>query len=183
MPARACPSCRAPLQPLLADRVLLDRCFACKAMWFDAGELGLVAGTQGTPEMTREQPAAKCPACAGMLWFARLGACELLACIECGGNSVSDAQFARATQEGAARKALPRLEFVCVGCKDRYPLTQCQRVVPGLACARCAERFPPAPAPCHRERPVEGAAKPTRTASDDEWRDWWRFVEDLFDAI
>ena len=23
----------------------------------------------------------------------------------------------------------------------------------------------------------------SRTASDDEWRDWWRFVEDLFDAI
>ncbi|MCE9669692.1 zf-TFIIB domain-containing protein [Myxococcus stipitatus] len=177
------------MQPLFADRVPLDRCFACKAMWFDAGELGVVAGSQGTLEMTREQPAARCPGCQGMLWFARLGACELLACIDCGGNYVADAQFARATREGAARKELPRLEFVCVGCKDRYALTQCQRVAPGLACGRCAERFPPPSVTPPRAREASGSrsAPPpkstTRSTNDDDPWDWWHFVEDLFDSL
>lgn len=135
------------MQPLYVDRVELDRCLNCKGMWFDGGELERVSGKQGVPRMTRPQPACRCPACASDLWFASLRGCEALACVGCGGCFVTDAQLQRANTVRPASVPQPVMQFICVGCKDRYRVHTGQRVATGLACQRCAPRLPPPPIP------------------------------------
>ncbi|XXF79049.1 zf-TFIIB domain-containing protein [Myxococcaceae bacterium GXIMD 01537] len=147
MPTRRCPSCAQPMQTLFVERVELDRCLRCKATWFDGGELERVSGKQGAPTMTRPQPACRCPGCAGDLWFASLRGCEALACVGCGGCFVTDAQLQRAEKVRPASVPRPAMQFVCVGCKDRYAVNTGQPVAAGLACQRCAPRLPPPPAP------------------------------------
>jgi len=172
------------MQPLYLDRVELDRCFRCAATWFDPDELVRVSGVQRTPEMTRTQPACRCPACGEHLWFARLHTCEVLTCVGCGGSFVTDAQLERAAM-GRLTGRVPRaMQFICVGCKDRYTLADSTRVKSGLACARCAERLPPAPQdlpPRRAERPHPGAS-PATTNSQGEGR-WMELLGDLFDLL
>lgn len=133
------------MQPLFVDRVELDRCLRCKATWFDGGELERVSGKQGTPTMSRPQAACRCPACAGDLWFASLRHCDVLACVGCGGCLITDAQLHRADTRRPTSAPRPAMQFICVGCKDRYAITTSQRVATGLACKRCAPSLPPAP--------------------------------------
>jgi Zn-finger nucleic acid-binding protein len=151
------------MQPLFVDRVELERCLRCKATWFDGGELERVSGKQSAPSMKRPQPACRCPACPGDLWFASLRHCDVLACVGCGGCFVTDAQLQRA---GTGRPAsAPRLamQFICVRCKDRYAISTGQRVATGLACQRCAPHLPPPPP---EPSPSPGGTDPIAQAPD-----------------
>ena len=157
MPSRACPFCHRTLQTLFHGRIELDRCLDCEATWFDRDELGHLAGARGAPVMTREQPVGRCPGCGGLLWSARVEGCELLACIDCAGCIVTDNQLRRVLREPRLQSGPPQLQFVCVGCKDRYAFEKAQRVTTGLACVRCAATLPRwEPPPPRMDPPAEG---------------------------
>lgn len=145
------------MQVLFHERIELDRCLDCEATWFDGGELARVSGARGAPVITREQPAGRCPGCGGLLWSARVGDCALLSCIACAGCFVTDNQLRRAFPDPRHRPGPPLLQFVCVGCKDRYAFEKAERVTSGLACARCAANLPRwEPPPPRMEPSVEG---------------------------
>ncbi|GIW18436.1 zf-TFIIB domain-containing protein [Tepidiforma sp.] len=46
---RPCPSCARPMEPIPAGPAVLDRCPACRAAWFDTGELVRVFGIPPAP--------------------------------------------------------------------------------------------------------------------------------------
>lgn len=181
MPARSCPTCTRPLQPLYADHIELDRCFACAATWFDPGEFERVSGERGAPVMTREHPACGCPGCGEHLWFARIKDCDVLACVDCGGCFVTDVQARRATVDSPAPRRQWTMQFVCVGCKDRYALSEHQQVAAGLACARCAERLPAVPPPKQGGK-TNAAPVSSSTNSVLDWG-WVELVGALFDLF
>ncbi|WP_164000696.1 zf-TFIIB domain-containing protein [Pyxidicoccus caerfyrddinensis] len=172
MPARTCPSCSQPLQVLFHGRLELDRCLSCEATWVDRDELAPVSGARGAPELTRDHPVGRCPGCAGLLWSARVDGLELLSCITCAGCFVTDNQLRRAQREPQRRPGTQSLQFVCVGCKDRYPFEKATRVTTGLACAHCAESLPrwqPPPPPVQSSAPgapLPGAMGPFETVVD-----------------
>jgi Zn-finger nucleic acid-binding protein len=159
MPARTCPFCHRTLQVLFQGRIELDRCLDCEATWFDRDELAHLSGTRGAPVMTREQPVGRCPACGGLLWSARVEGCEFLSCIACAGCIITDNQLRRAIRDPHRQAGPLLLEFVCVGCKDRYAFEKAERVTTGLACVRCVANLRRwVPPPPRLERSVEGAA-------------------------
>ncbi|MEW5739397.1 MAG: zf-TFIIB domain-containing protein [Myxococcota bacterium] len=132
---RACPACTTPMQPLWVKKVPLDWCGACRALWFDRGELAEALGVDGAPVMTREQPAARCPACRGLLWFSRVDGSDVLACVDCAGSFVTEAALMR---RGAVPASGVQGAFVCARCGDRFPLDEGAPMEEGLACRRCA---------------------------------------------
>lgn len=147
MPAQRCPTGPHELAPLRLGQVEVDWCPACRAVWFDRGELAAAFELDGAVELTRQQPACACPACPrgrrSELWFSRLDQVPLLACLTCGGAFVTE----------AALKAGPRphrwtlqATFRCAGCADRYPLSKLGGVDP-LTCARCQAERPITEAP------------------------------------
>jgi len=137
------------MHPLALRRVPVDWCTACRALWFDRGELALALGLTGTPAMTREQPAARCPACRGLLWFSDVQGSDVLACVDCGGCFVSEAVLRR---RGAVPAAGVDGSFTCATCGDDYPLSAGGPTPKGLECHRCT---PPPKAPPPARSPLE----------------------------
>ncbi|QSQ19114.1 zf-TFIIB domain-containing protein [Pyxidicoccus parkwayensis] len=164
MPPRACPFCHRAMQVLLHGRIELDRCLDCEATWFDRDELAPLAGASGAPALTRDQPVGRCPGCGGLLWSARVEGCELLACITCAGCIVSDNQLRRVREGRRLQPGTPRLQFVCVGCKDRYAFEKAERVTTGLACAHCAADLPRWAPPAPRVEPHAEGAPPASSS-------------------
>lgn len=143
MAKRTCPTCRAPLQPVFAEKVELDWCNPCRAIWFDRGELAAALQLDGETEVTRDHPMADCPACRrGMLWTARIAGTKVLACLDCAGCFVTEAELVR-------RRATTPLaaEFICGTCGDRYDLEQATATGATLVCRRCAPPKAPEPQP------------------------------------
>jgi len=146
---------------LFHGRIELDRCLDCEATWFDRGELARVSGAGGAPAMTREQPVGRCPGCGGLLWSARVEGCELLSCIDCAGCFVTDNQLRRVIRHARRQPGTPLLQFVCVGCKDRYDFEKAERVATGVACVRCAANLPHWVPPSPRMEPSAERAAPS----------------------
>ncbi len=49
-----CPKCRRPLVVVERERIEVDLCPACPGLWFDAGELDLLAEKNGIPAAERD---------------------------------------------------------------------------------------------------------------------------------
>jgi Zn-finger nucleic acid-binding protein len=133
------------MQPLTVRRVPVDWCTHCRALWFDRGELARALGIEGAPAITREQPAARCPACRGLLWFSTVAGSDVLACVDCAGCFVTEAALRR---RGAVPPSGVEGTFVCASCGDGYALAEGRVTGKGLECARCA----PAPVEPAAER-------------------------------
>ncbi|MGH8427069.1 MAG: zf-TFIIB domain-containing protein [Gammaproteobacteria bacterium] len=67
-----CPACRKPLVVVERESIEVDWCTACHGVWFDAGELELLAGKAGkrlepgligTPAGKIEEAPRRCPRC------------------------------------------------------------------------------------------------------------------------
>lgn len=140
---RRCASCRGPMHPLKVKKVEVDWCGACRALWFDRGELAQALGVHGAPALTREVAAAPCPACPGLLWFSRVDETALLACVDCAGAFVSEAALQK---RGAVPPAGVDGRFTCARCGDGYPVREGRALAEGLVCQRCAPPPPEAPA-------------------------------------
>lgn len=181
MLARSCPTCTRPLQPLYADHIELDRCFTCAATWFDPGEFERVSGKRGALVMTREHPACDCPGCGEHLWFARIKDCDVLACVNCGGCFVTDVQARRATVNMSTPRRQWAMQFVCVGCEDRYAFSERKRVAAGLACTRCAEDRPAPPPP--EQGSMASAAPASSSTSTLLDFNWLELVGALFEML
>lgn len=131
------------MQPVFAQQVELDWCSGCRAIWFDRGELAAALQLDGETEVTRDVPMAGCPVCRrGMLWTARIAGTKVLACLDCAGCYVTEAELVR-------RRATTPLaaEFICGQCKDRYELEQATATRTMLVCRRCAPPKPVEPQP------------------------------------
>lgn len=153
--ARNCPLCRIAMQPLAVRRVPLDWCPGCRSIWFDRSELAFAFGLDDAPEVTREQPASRCPACTGLLWFSRLRETNVLACAACGGCFASEAELRKSV---GAR--LQEARFTCTVCGDGYPLAEAKVTGQGLACHRCAPALPPL---------ATAGARPKTAAPESSW--------------
>ena len=95
--AMRCPKCRSDMQPVNYDGVELDRCNSCRGLWFDAGEVEALAGTQAAAAIDIGDARAgkrlnavddyRCPRCGGAMarrvdpqqshiWYESCTACE-----------------------------------------------------------------------------------------------------------
>ncbi|GMU59943.1 MAG: hypothetical protein AMXMBFR34_17060 [Myxococcaceae bacterium] len=138
------------MHPLQVKKVPLDWCDACRALWFDRGELALALGVHGAPAMTREQPASRCPACRGLLWFSKVDGSDVLACVDCAGCFVTEAALKK---RGAVPTSGVEATFLCGRCGDRYRLREGTVATRDFECARCT---PPKREPAEEPRgPVE----------------------------
>lgn len=67
-----CPVCRVPLIAVEREQIEVDYCISCRGLWFDSGELNVLAEKMGvaldiasifaTPAATSEKP-RHCPRC------------------------------------------------------------------------------------------------------------------------
>ncbi len=140
-PDRDCPQCGRAMQLFFVERVELDRCFFCRATWFDRGELERVLGRVLTPKLEGDATARRCVACREPLWPASLNGRRVDVCVACGGTLATDQEL----QHAVARTpwtGVQRALFLCMGCKDKYAVTDARRVDGGLSCPRCLDRFP-----------------------------------------
>lgn len=88
-----CPVCTKPLVAVERDGIELDWCFACRGLWFDRGELGLLAEKTGralTFEELVKGPADKvseklrrCPRCNRKMSKVFLGGADLVLVDRC----------------------------------------------------------------------------------------------------
>ncbi|NGX17203.1 MFS transporter [Wenzhouxiangella sp. XN24] len=95
--AMRCPKCRSDMQPVNYEGVELDRCNSCRGLWFDAGEVEALAGTQAAAAIDIGDARAgkrlnavddyRCPRCGGAMarrvdpqqrhiWYESCIACE-----------------------------------------------------------------------------------------------------------
>lgn len=140
--ARNCPLCHVPMQALSVRKVPLDWCVACHSIWFDRDELACAFDLDGVPEITRDRPAMRCPACPGMLWFSKLRESNFTACAACGGCFVSESALRKSTGN-----RLAEARFRCAVCGDGYPIADARPTAQGLACTRCTPTVPAPPKP------------------------------------
>lgn len=173
---RRCPACSRSMQPLRIKRAEVDWCSACRSLWFDRDELQRALGIAGAPVITREHPAAWCPACGAgsgprtpagppvrrsALWFSRIDGTDVLACIDCAGSFVSERALGR--RPSSAFAGLDAT-FVCWRCGDAYPLASALAGAGGLHCARCAPEPPSDPQPSRLESALASVVELLRRA-------------------
>src|SRR5439155_10811445 len=144
MSQRTCADCGAGMLrvPYMKDahsqRVWLDRCAKCKAIWFDAGEPEAAAGEILELEVTANEAQSQCPVCQVPLHDATLSKAPALACVRCRGVHLKVAALTavafrdpRGDDETTLR---PPPMFECVICKRSFSLDQGD----GVTCRGCA---------------------------------------------
>ena len=86
-----CPACREEMIVVEYKKIELDICVACRGVWFDADELGLLLGSLdlladeiGRPlEAKPSEKARKCPYCRGKMDKATMGTDEAVVIDKC----------------------------------------------------------------------------------------------------
>jgi Zn-finger nucleic acid-binding protein len=119
-----------------AERVWLDRCPNCRAVWFDAGEPEATAGRDVPLSITAVEVQAICPACGVPLREATLAHAPAYACERCRGvhlkpKNLDAVSFDTPDEEPTLR---PPALFECVMCKRTFSLDQGD----GVTCRACA---------------------------------------------
>lgn len=162
-----CPDDQAPMQPLFlapargGSEIEVDRCLKCGALWFDAGELEILAGLDSrdtTAESTRA-----CPVCHDPMADAALSQHSVgQRCDRCHGTYVdgknvrrlralslprlvqTDKVAAVPARADAAKTvetpAVPRRQmagFVCAKCGGKFPYAEGNGTNKGLVCRGC----------------------------------------------
>jgi PAT family beta-lactamase induction signal transducer AmpG len=95
--AMRCPKCRSDMEQVMIESIEVDRCSACRGLWFDSGELSklrnkeaaaaLDIGDVVTGKKQNEIEHYRCPRCAGPMnrlvdptqphiWFEQCGSCH-----------------------------------------------------------------------------------------------------------
>jgi len=95
--AMRCPKCRSDMEQIMIDGTEIDRCSACRGLWFDAGELSKLRSKEAavaldigdviTGKEQNEIEHYRCPRCAGPMnrlvdpgqphiWFEQCGSCR-----------------------------------------------------------------------------------------------------------
>ena len=115
-----CPRCSAPLREAKVEEVLLDKCDACRGVWFDFAEMERVTvkerralrdvmGSVETGEHT--QPAVdehlNCPRCGDVLLTVRSTEhpdLQIEACLSCYGRWLDGGELGRVRNKGLWRK-------------------------------------------------------------------------------
>lgn len=145
MRPRTCPTHRAPMQRLIAttsagQALELDRCADCGGLWFDAGELELLAthrALAGGPGFEHF-----CPSCADPAHEPAVGGQFAAArCNGCQGTWLDGATVAgldaRLPRPPDASQKPSELGFLCAGCDERFPYEQGHVSASGLVCRPC----------------------------------------------
>lgn len=93
----SCPGCKAHMLVERSKGVEIDRCPACRGLWFDAEELGRsIRKPLPKPEATG--PSSRgCPRCGTALGLARMGRVEVDVCATCTGVYLDAGEFSRLT--------------------------------------------------------------------------------------
>jgi len=86
-----CPACREEMIVVEYKKIELDICVACRGVWFDADELGLLLGSLdlladqiGRPLETKpSEKTRKCPYCRGKMEKVVMGADETVVIDKC----------------------------------------------------------------------------------------------------
>ena len=104
--AMRCPKCRADMEPVRHDRVEVDRCSRCNGLWFDAGEIDALAGSNAAAAIDIGDARTgrrfdhvrdyRCPRCGGEV--ARLADPDqphirYESCLSCGGAFFDAGEF------------------------------------------------------------------------------------------
>lgn len=92
-----CPACSSELEQLKHDRLEIDRCTACRGLWFDETELKSYlansragSGVEGHPAKLGDESPLLCLRCdATPLRACRRGEVEFLKCSDCAGIFLS----------------------------------------------------------------------------------------------
>ena len=104
--AMRCPKCRADMEPVRHGQIEVDRCRRCHGLWFDAGELGALAGSDAaaaidigdarTGRQFNQVRDYRCPRCGGEV--ARISDASqphicYESCQSCGGSFFDAGEF------------------------------------------------------------------------------------------
>lgn len=119
----------------------LDRCPECGGLWFDAGELELLATQRALPAGPGFEHF--CPSCAdparepavgGQFAAARCNGCKGT---WLDGPTVEGLTNERLPHPPEAPRAPPELGFRCAGCGERFPYAEGNVSASGLVCRTC----------------------------------------------
>ena len=160
-----CPDDAAPMQPLFfapakgGVQVELDRCTRCGALWFDAGELEILAGLDSRD--TDAESKRQCPNCQDLMADATLARDTVgQRCERCHGTFVDGKQVKRLRalslpslvqtdeNEAVVRRSKPSADprktakpntigFECAKCGGRFPFAEGNGTSRGLVCRGC----------------------------------------------
>jgi Zn-finger nucleic acid-binding protein len=121
--------------------VEVDRCAECGALWFDPGELEIIAELLARP--VGGGSANPCPACREPMSLARVkGNLPAEKCAVCLGTFLSRAtvlqlEALRLPRPPDARAQPPEVGFLCARCGGRFPYAQGNGTSLGLVCPGC----------------------------------------------
>lgn len=118
----------------------IDRCGECGALWFDAGELQMLATHRALPAGPGFEHF--CPSCADPAKDPAVGGQFAAArCNGCQGTFLDAATVARLADERLPQPpdaAAPQaIGFLCAGCEGRFPYAAGNVAASGLVCRRC----------------------------------------------
>ncbi len=118
-------------------QVELDRCIKCGALWFDAGELEILAGLDSRD--THAESTRACPSCHEPMADAALAKDTLgQRCERCHGTFVDGKQMKRL--RALSLPSLVKTDEVPKVVRRTKPAAQ--KKVVGFDCAKCGQRFP-----------------------------------------
>lgn len=146
MRPRTCPTHRAPMQRLITataegKELEIDRCGECGSLWFDAGELEMLATHRALPAGPGFEHF--CPSCSDPARDPSVGGNFAAArCNDCNGTYLDGATVARLHGERLPRPpdltAKPKeIGFLCAGCEGRFPYAHGNVTASGLVCRQC----------------------------------------------
>lgn len=146
MRPRTCPTHRAPMQRLITataagKELEIDRCGECGSLWFDAGELQMLASHRALPAGPGFEHF--CPSCSDPSRDPAVGGTFSAArCTRCDGTFLDGPTVARLhgerlPQPPDASARSQELGFLCAKCEGRFPYSQGNAIAHGLVCRSC----------------------------------------------
>jgi Zn-finger nucleic acid-binding protein len=146
MRSRTCPTHRAPMQRLITatatgKELEIDRCGECGALWFDAGELEMLATHRALPAGPGFEHF--CPSCSDPARDPSVGGNFAQArCNGCQGTFLDGPTVARLKSERLpvppdANQKAQAIGFLCATCGARFPYAQGNVTASGLVCRAC----------------------------------------------
>ncbi len=148
MRPRTCPTHRAPMDRLITNaangrELEIDRCGQCGALWFDAGELEMLA----THRALAAGPGFEhfCPSCSDPAKDPAVGGAFAAArCNDCQGTYLDGATVAKLKAERLPQPpeqlvSPAELGFLCAACEGRFPYADSNATAAGLVCKGCVK--------------------------------------------